>query len=286
MATFAQRIRIFLEMIKFEHTVFALPFALTGALLAARGLPTWRQVGWIVAAAVFARTAAMSFNRWADAALDAQNPRTRSRAIPQGLLSKNFALGVTLLCCIGFVASAYALNWLAFSLSPVALLILLGYSYTKRFTSLSHFVLGLALGLAPAGAWIAVKGTLELPAILLTCSVITWVAGFDIIYACQDFDFDKQVGLYSIPARLGIKRALQLSALLHVLTVLFLVCVGMSSGLGSWYYAGVASAAALLWYEHHVVHPEDLSRLEVAFFTANSWVGVAIFGFTALDLFM
>lgn len=279
-----RRIGIFLEMIKFEHTVFALPFALTGALLGARGLPTARQLLLIVAAAVCARTAAMSFNRWADAHYDALNPRTSQRAIPQGLLTKRFALGATILSALGFLVCAYALNYLAFLLSPVALFVLLGYSYTKRFTSLSHFVLGLALGIAPAGAWIAVRGTLELPAVLLSLAVLSWVAGFDLIYACQDVEFDRRYGLYSVPARLGIPRALKLSALLHSFTVVLLLAVGLVAALGVFYFFGVACVGALFCYEHRLVHPEDLSRLDVAFFTANSWVGMIVLVFTALDL--
>ncbi|MCX7625525.1 MAG: putative 4-hydroxybenzoate polyprenyltransferase [Candidatus Sumerlaeaceae bacterium] len=281
-----QRIGVFLEMIKFEHTVFALPFALTGAMLAAGGLPTLRQLVFIVAAAVCARTAAMSFNRWADARYDALNPRTSQRAIPTGLVSESFALGATILCSLGFVLCAYALNWLAFVLSPVALLVLLGYSYTKRFTSLSHFVLGLALGIAPAGAWIAVKGNLGWPAVLLSLAVLSWVAGFDLIYACQDVEFDKRYGLYSVPARFGVQKALRLSAFLHSFTVVLLASVGIVAGLGWLYFLGVACVVGLLWYEHHLVHPEDLSRLDIAFFTANSWVGMIVLAFTAADLFV
>ncbi len=284
--TMLRRLRIFLEMIKFEHTVFALPFALTGALLASRGIPPWDKLLWIVAAAVCARTAAMSFNRWADAELDAQNPRTQMRAIPQGLLSKRFALVVTIVCSLAFMGCALALNRLAFALSPVALVVLLGYSYMKRVSSLSHFVLGLALGIAPAGAWIAVTGSLGLPAVLLSLAVLTWVAGFDLIYACQDCDFDRQAGLYSVPARIGIKIALQLSILMHVFTVMLLIAVGVSAQLGWIYYAGVVVTAGLLIWEHRLVHPGDLSRLEQAFFTVNSWVGVSMFAFTALDLYL
>jgi 4-hydroxybenzoate polyprenyltransferase len=280
------RLRIFLEMIKFEHTVFALPFALTGALLAARGIPPLDKLFWIVAAAVCARTAAMSFNRWADAELDAQNPRTRNRPIPRGLLSRQFALAMTVGCSLGFVGCAFALNWLAFTLSPVALVILLGYSYTKRFTALSHFVLGLALGLAPAGAWIGVTGTLGWPPVLMTAAVVAWVAGFDLIYACQDYDFDRRTGLFSVPARIGIHGALRLSAMMYTLAVALLVLVGILDGRGGWYYAGVAVVAALLYWEHRLVHPEDLSRLEMAFFTVNSWVGMSVLAFSALDLFL
>ncbi len=280
------RLRIFLEMIKFEHTVFALPFALAGALMAAKGLPPADKILWIVAAAVCARTAAMSFNRYADAEIDARNPRTQERAIPKGLLRREFALWMTVLCSLAFVGCAAALNRLAFLLSPVALLVVLGYSYTKRFTSLSHFILGLALGIAPAGAWIGVKGTLEWPAVVLSLAVLAWVAGFDLIYACQDVQFDRQFGLYSIPARFGISTALRLSSILHGFTVILLGLSGYLAGLGSWFYVGVVAIAGLLVYDHLLVHPDDLSRLEQAFFTVNSWVGVTMFAFTALDVFL
>ncbi|MGC8741629.1 MAG: UbiA-like polyprenyltransferase [Candidatus Sumerlaeaceae bacterium] len=284
--TLLQRVRIFLEMIKFEHTVFALPFALASALIAAKGMPPMDKLLWITGAAVCARTAAMSFNRYADAELDAWNPRTQGRAIPQGLLSREFALGMTILCSAAFVGCAAALNRLALFLSPVALLVVLGYSYTKRFTSLSHFILGLGLGIAPAGAWIGIKGTLGWPAVLLSLAVITWVAGFDLIYACQDFEFDRRFGLYSVPARFGVAVALHLSAALHVLTVILLALAGAAAGLGWWYYVGVLVVACLLVYDHRLVQPGDLSLLEQAFFTVNSWVGVTVFAFTALDVLL
>jgi 4-hydroxybenzoate polyprenyltransferase len=284
--SFGLKILIFLEMIKFEHSVFALPFALTGALLAAGGWPPLDKLLWIVAAAVFARTAAMSFNRWADAHIDAQNPRTQNRAIPQGKLSPQFALAVTVGCSAAFVFSAWKLNMLAFYLSPLALLILLGYSYTKRITSLSHVILGLALGLAPAGAWIAIRGSLDLPPVLLAIAVICWTAGFDLIYSCQDYDFDRKYGLYSIPARYGVRVALRLSSFLHACTILFLVLTGITAHCGVWYYLGVVCVAGLLYYDHLLVHPEDLSRLEAAFFTVNSWVGVVVFAFTLLDFLL
>jgi 4-hydroxybenzoate polyprenyltransferase len=275
-----------LEMIKFQHTIFALPFALTGMLLAARGIPRAWTVLWIVAAAVFARTAAMSFNRWADAAIDARNPRTSARAIPAGVLSRNFALWTAIVASALFILSAGMLNALALALSPVALAVLLGYSYTKRLTSLSHFVLGLALGIAPVGAWVAVQGNISLVSILLGIGVMLWTAGFDVIYSCQDYDIDRSEGLRSIPASVGLRSALRISSVLHVLAVGALAGAGLLAGLGWLYYAGVGIAAALLLAEHMVVNPSDPSRIELAFFTINSWVGVSILVFTALDLFV
>ena len=275
-----------LEMIKFQHTIFALPFALTGALLAAGGLPSFRTLALIVAAAVFARTAAMSFNRWADAALDARNPRTADRAIPAGELRRPFVLGVALGSAGLFVICAALLNPLALWLSPVALVVLLGYSYTKRFTSFAHFVLGAALGIAPVGAWIAVRGDVNATPILLGLGVLVWTAGFDLIYACQDVEFDVREGLFSIPARLGVPRALLLSRALHFAAVATFIGAGVVYGSGSLYFIGVGGVALLLTAEHLIVNPRDLSRINVAFFTVNSWVGMVIFVATAADLWM
>ena len=277
---------VLLEMIKFQHTVFALPFALTGAVLAADGIPALRVLALVVAASVCARTAAMSFNRWADAAIDARNPRTADRAIPTGQLRRPFVLAVALGSAALFVLCAAMLNPLALSLSPVALLVLLGYSYTKRFTWAAHFVLGLALGIAPIGAWIAVRGDLAAAPLLLGLGVMLWTAGFDLIYACQDHDFDVREGLHSIPARFGIAAALGASRALHAAAVAAFVAAGMTVGAGVPYFAGVAVAAALLLAEHLIVNPRDLTRINVAFFTVNSWVGVVIFVATAADLWM
>ena len=277
---------VMLEMIKFQHTIFALPFALTGALWAAGGLPSFRSLALIVAASVCARTAAMSFNRWADAALDARNPRTANRAIPTGELRRPFVLGVALGSALLFVICAALLNPLAFWLSPIALIVLLGYSYTKRFTSFAHFVLGAALGIAPVGAWIAVRGDVTATPILLGLAVMIWTAGFDLIYACQDVEFDVREGLYSIPARLGIGHALLLSRLLHVGTVATFIAAGVAYGAGSFYFIGVGAVALLLTAEHLIVNPRDLSRINVAFFTVNSWVGMVIFVASAADLWM
>lgn len=277
---------VLLEMIKFRHTVFALPFALTGAILAAGGIPALRVLALVVAASVCARTAAMSFNRWADASIDARNPRTADRAIPAGRLRRPFVLAVALGSAALFVLCAALLNPLAFALSPVALLVLLGYSYTKRFTWAAHFVLGLALGIAPVGAWIAVRGEFAAAPLLLGLGVMLWTAGFDLIYACQDHDFDAREGLHSIPARFGIAAAFGASRALHAAAVAAFVATGMAVGAGLPYYAGVAVAGALLLAEHLIVNPRDLTRIHIAFFTVNSWVGVVIFVATASDLWM
>ncbi len=275
---------IVLEMIKFQHTVFALPFAFSAMLLAADGLPGWRTVFWIVAACVFARTAAMSFNRWADRRIDTKNPRTADRAIPAGLLSDRFVLLFSVLSAIGFVVSAGMLNNLALALSPLALLILFGYSYAKRFTSFAHFILGMALALAPVGAWVAVRAEIGFAAVLLGLGVMLWTAGFDLIYACQDVEVDRRDGLYSIPSRLGINTALTLSRALHVAAVGLFALAGNVVDAGWPYYAGVAVAGVLLVAEHVVVDPTDMKRINIAFFTINSWVGVAIFAGTAIDI--
>jgi 4-hydroxybenzoate polyprenyltransferase len=271
------KIRLTLEMIKFEHSVFALPFALTGALLARRGLPTWRELGWIVVAMVGARSAAMTFNRIADLRLDALNPRTEARALPAGQLSLGFAVAFTLVSCALLVLAAYELNPLAFKLSPVAIVFLLGYSFVKRFTVLSHLVLGLCLGISPPAAWIALRGDLSLSVLLLGAAVTLWVGGFDIIYACQDVEFDHALGLHSIPRRYGIRAALYVSALLHVGTLALLIAVARREGLGGIAFGGLAAVAALLAYEHALVKPSDLSRVNAAFFTVNGFISLLFF---------
>jgi len=276
--------RTALEMIKFEHSVFALPFALTGALLARRGLPSWRELLWIVVAMVAARSAAMTFNRIADRKLDALNPRTRTRALPVGHLSVGFAVGFTIVSCALLVFAAYELNPLAFKLSPLAIVILLGYSFTKRFTLLSHLILGLCLGMSPAAAWIALRGDLSASVLLLGAAVLLWVAGFDIIYACQDVEFDHTLGLHSIPKRYGIRAALWVSALLHVGTLALLVSVARMENLGWIATAGLAVVAALLAYEHSLVKPSDLSRVNAAFFTVNGFISILFFLTWAADL--
>ena len=272
---FLGKLKTVLDMIKFEHSVFALPFALTGAMLAVResGLP-WVMVagkfGWIVLAMVAARSAAMAFNRVADADIDALNPRTRIRAIPAGVVTKSFTWGFIVFWSGVLVLAAYMLNPLCLKLAPVALAVVLGYSYTKRFTALSHLVLGFALGIAPAAAWIAIRGTLDPPILLLTAAVMFWTAGFDIIYSCQDHEFDAVAGLHSIPRALGIKNALRVSRLLHVVMVLLLVWLSQLMGLGPLSWVGIAVVATLLLYEHSLVKPNDLSRVNAAFFTVNA----------------
>ena len=291
MSTAASNIRTTLEMIKIEHTLFALPFAFLGAVLAARGftatgLPTLWQALWITAAMVGARSAAMAFNRIADREYDAANPRTRTRAIPAGLLSVSFVWAFTLAASALFFVAAAMLNRLTLLLSPVALASVLLYSYTKRFTSLSHVALGWCLSIAPTGAWVAVRGSLESAVpLLLSLVVLLWTAGFDVLYACQDYDFDRAAGLRSIPARVGLAPALWVSRLLHAGAFAALVGLYFLSGLGWLALAGVAATGALLVYQHSLVRADDLSRLNAAFFTTNAFVSVillATFGGAAL----
>jgi len=273
-------------MIKWEHSVFALPFALCGAMLAAGGFPTGHQLLWIVIAMVGARSAAMAFNRLADASIDAANPRTRTRALPSGHLSPLF-VGTFVVVSSGILVLAAAqLNRLALWLSPVALAVLLLYSYTKRFTRWSHLVLGFALGIAPAAAWIAVRGSLDWRILLLTAAVTFWVAGFDVLYACQDFEFDRDAGLHSIPRHLGIRRALWVARAFHVVMLALLIALLWSFGLGKLAVAGVAVVAALLAYEHSLVSSDDLSKLNAAFFTMNGVISVLFFFFVAGDLLL
>jgi 4-hydroxybenzoate polyprenyltransferase len=270
-------------MIKWEHSIFALPFALCGAMLAANGLPSARQLFWIVVAMVSARSAAMAFNRLVDADYDAANPRTAMRALPAGTLSRTFVAFFVVISAAVLVLAAYELNWLAFRLSPVALAIVLLYSYTKRFTRWSHLVLGFALGVAPAAAWIAVKGNLDLRILLLTFAVTFWVAGFDVLYACQDIEFDRTAKLYSLPSRLGIKRSLLVARLLHFTMFLFLLLLLPVFGLGTIALVGITAVALLLGYEHSLVKADDLSKLDAAFFTMNGVIAVAFFVFVAAD---
>src|SRR5579864_884712 len=281
-----QSLRVTLEMIKWEHSIFALPFALCGAMLAAGGFPTAHQLIWIVVAMVAARSAAMAFNRLADAAIDASNPRTRTRALPAGQLTPSFVTTFVVVSSAVFIVAASQLNRLSLWLSPVALAVLLLYSYTKRFTRWSHLVLGFALGIAPAAAWIAVRGSLDLRILLLTAAVTFWVAGFDVLYACQDFDFDRQTGLHSIPRHLGIRRALWVARGFHLIMLALLVALLWSFGLGKFAILGVAIVAALLAYEHSLVSSDDLSRLNAAFFTMNGVISVLFFLFVAGDLLL
>jgi 4-hydroxybenzoate polyprenyltransferase len=277
-------IKTALEMIKWEHSIFALPFALSAAMLAASGLPTLPQVIWIIVCMVSARSAAMAFNRLADAQIDAANPRTATRAIPAGVLSGRFVAIFVLFFCLVFVLAAAQLNRLTFMLSPVALAVVLLYSYTKRFTRWSHLVLGFALGIAPAAAWIAVRGSLDPRILILTAAVTFWVGGFDMLYACQDIDFDRANRLNSVPQSFGIPRALTLARLLHITMLVLLVALVLTFGLGKIAMAGVLAVALLLAYEHSLVSSHDLSKLNAAFFTMNGVIAVVFFLFIAADL--
>lgn len=264
-------------MIKIEHTLFALPFAFLGALLAANGLPTFRQVLWIVVAMVGARSAAMAFNRIADRNIDARNPRTATRAIPAGLLSVGFVWAFTIVSAAVFLVAAAMLNRLTLLLAPVALASVLLYSFTKRWTQFSHIVLGWCLSIAPTGAWIAVRGEIGSPVpLLLSLVVLLWTAGFDILYACQDYDFDRREGLRSIPARVGISRALWIARALHAAAFLALLWLYVLTGLGALAFAGVIATGALLVYQHRLVRADDLGRLNAAFFTTNAFVSVIL----------
>jgi len=266
-----------LGMIKFEHTFFALPFAFLGAILAANGLPTGWQILWITVAMVGARSAAMTFNRIVDREIDAANPRTSNRELPQGKLSVGFAWGFLIASIAIFVGAAYMLNWLTLVLSPVALAFVLGYSYAKRFTSLAHVLLGIALSIAPSAAWIAVRGSLldEIP-ILLSVFVLMWTAGFDVLYACQDLDYDRSAGLRSIPARYGIRSALRIARLFHLQAFIVLSIFYLATGLGLPALVGVFAVGILLIYQHTLVKADDLSRLNAAFFTTNAFVSVIL----------
>ena len=267
-----------LEMIKFEHTLFALPFAFLGAVMAANGLPTWQQILWITLAMVGARSAAMTFNRIADREIDAKNPRTANRELPSGKLSVGFAW-VFLFVSIGiFLLAAYSLNWLTFILSPVALVSVLGYSYAKRFTAFAHLLLGWALAIAPTAAWIAVRGAIdsEIP-LLLSLFVLMWTGGFDVMYACQDYEFDRKAGLHSIPARFGIGRSLWMARLFHFQAFVVLLLLYLASGLGWVALIGVGAVALLLVYQHTLVKAHDLSKMNAAFFTTNAFVSIILF---------
>jgi len=278
--------RTTLEMIKWEHSIFALPFALTAMLLAAHGLPAARTIGWILVAMVSARSSAMAFNRWADADLDAANPRTLMRAIPAGLLSRQFVLGFTLIAVLVFLLAAEQLNRLTLILSPVVLVVLLGYSYLKRITRWSHLGLGLALGLAPAAAWIAVRGSLDPRILVLAAAVTLWAGGFDVLYACQDYEHDRIAGLNSLPQAHGLAAAFWTARLMHLAMIGLLVWFGILFGFGRAGWAGIAIVALLLGYEHAIVSPRDLRRLNAAFFTMNGVIAMAFFSFVAADLWM
>jgi 4-hydroxybenzoate polyprenyltransferase len=273
-------------MIRFSHSIFALPFALASAALAARAGFRWSQIGWIVLAMVGARSAAMGFNRLADQAIDARNPRTAGRELPRGALARAEVLGFVVLSAGVLVLAAWRLNPLCLALSPLALAIVFSYSYTKRFTSLSHLVLGLALGVAPVGAWLGLRGGFAPEPLVLGLAVLLWVAGFDVIYACQDTEFDRREGLHSLPARLGIARALVLSRAFHACAVLLLLSLYAVTPLHPVYLLGMAAVAGLLAYEHHLVRADDLSRVDLAFFNLNGWISVGYFVTTLLAVLL
>jgi 4-hydroxybenzoate polyprenyltransferase len=274
----ASRIRTVLEMIKFEHSVFALPFALVGALLAAHftthGWPTLRQLVWIIVAMVTARTAAMTINRIVDLRYDKENPRTKMRALATGALTVSFAWAFTAIAVVLFFIAAWELNFLSLELAPLALAILFFYSYTKRFTNWSHLFLGFALGISPAAAWIAVTGSLDWRMLILCAAVTLWVGGFDVLYACQDVQFDAEAGLFSVPKKFGIANALLISRLMHVGVVILLSWLAASFGLPWPAWAGIVVVAALLGYEHSLVKADDLSKLNAAFFAVNGYISM------------
>ena len=275
-----------LEMIKWEHSIFALPFALAGAMLAAAGWPEWSKVVWIVVCMVTARSAAMAFNRWADAQLDAANPRTAGRAIPAGALSRRFVAGFTVVMSLAFILAAAQLNRATLFLSPVVLAVLLLYSYTKRFTRWSHLVLGLALGIAPAAAWIAIRGSLDPRIVVLTAAVLFWVGGFDVLYACQDMAHDREVGLKSVPGTWGIRTAFWIARFMHLIMLGLLCWLLQLFELNAIAWVGVAAVAMLLLYEHLIISPTDLRRLNAAFFTMNGIISMVFFLFVAAALLL
>jgi len=274
----ASRIKTVLEMIKFEHSVFALPFALTGALLAARATrhawPSLSQILWIVVAMVAARSAAMTMNRIADIRYDRENPRTKQRALPTGALSLQFAWLFTLVAVALFFVAAWRLNPLALKLAPLAIAILFFYSFTKRFTSWSHLFLGFALGISPAAAWIAITGGLDARMLILCAAVTLWVGGFDVLYACQDIDYDRSAGLLSVPKKFGIAKALRIARGMHIGVIALLGWLAFSFGLPWPAWAGIAVVASLLAYEHSLVKADDLSKLDAAFFTVNGYISM------------
>jgi 4-hydroxybenzoate polyprenyltransferase len=286
MSSFWKSTTATLEMIKWEHSVFALPFALTGAVLAAGGWPPLRVLGWIVVCMVAARSAAMAFNRLVDRRLDAANPRTAMRALPAGMLSAGFVGGFVLAGAVVFVAAAAMLNRLSLELAPVALLVLLAYSFMKRLTRWSHMVLGLALGIAPAAAWIAVRGTLDARIVVLTAAVLLWVGGFDVLYACQDFDHDRSVGLHSIPQAFGLETSFWIARAMHLGMLVLLGWLIVLFGLGTIAIVGVGVVATLLVYEHSIISPRDMRRMNAAFFTLNGIISMLFFGFVAADVLL
>jgi len=279
-----KKLPVFLEMIKFEHTVFALPFAYIGALLTNKQIPTGHDLLWITVAMVGARTAAMSLNRIIDRHIDARNPRTANRALPRGLLSVTEVWSYTIISLALLLLAAFNLSPLAVKLFPLVVAILVGYSYTKRFTWASHLWLGAALGFAPLGSWIAITNRVDLAPVLLAGGVLFWVAGFDIIYACLDYEFDRQNGLYSIPAQFGLRRALQISTLFHIISPALFIAAGMVLKLGVLYFTGIGIAVVLLIYQHLIVTPVNLARINIAFFNLNAALSISMLLFTLADI--
>jgi len=273
-------------MIKWEHSVLTLPFGLTGAVLAARGIPNLHTSIWIIVALMAARSAAMAFNRLVDADIDAENPRTKIRALPAGKLSKQFVLGFVVVTSVVLMLAAWQLNPLSFYLSPVALAIVFFYSFTKRFTRWAHVVLGLAMGIAPAAAWIAVRGTFDPRILLLTGAVVFWGAGFDILYSCQDYEFDRDANVYSVPKAFGIRNSLLIARVFHLVTVVLLAAMVVAFGLGKIAMVGVGIVAMLLIYEHSLVKHDDLSRVNAAFFTTNGFISMGFLLFVAADVML
>ncbi len=282
------KIKVFLEMIKFEHTLFALPFAFMGAVLGSvvqlKHLPSWAQIGWIILAMVGARSAAMGLNRVIDKAIDKRNPRTANRAIPSGQITSREAFWFILLSFAVLFIATSQLSRLALELLPLAVFFLVFYSYTKRFTWTCHLILGLTIALAPLGGWVAVTGSINGTALVFYVTVALWTAGFDVIYACQDIEFDRSEGLHSIPGRFGLNKALMIAKALHGLTAIGLISLFLLTDLSWWYLAGTLIAGAILYYEHMLVSPRDLSKLNLAFFTMNGALSIVIFVFTLIDL--
>ena len=283
MNSVAEKIVLYLRMIKFPHSIFALPFAFTAAIMAAEGIPTLRKIFWITFAMVGARSAAMGLNRIIDREIDLANPRTRNREIPKGVIKVSEAVLFTIISFAVLVLSAYMLNPLCLKLSPAAITVLFLYSYTKRFTWATHFVLGLALSAAPLGAWIAIRGTFDAEILPITIAIVFWLAGFDTLYALQDIDFDKSHGLYSIPRRFGIKKALLLARIFHLITFLLLLFSGLLFDRNIFYWVGMAVVAGMFIYEHSLVKENDLSKLDIAFFNMNGYISITVFVFTFLD---
>lgn len=281
-----KRISVIFELIKFSHTIFSLPFVIMSIFVAANGVPSTRQTLIIIFAVTMARSCAMSFNRLIDTKFDGSNKRTAYRVTYQRFIGRSFLWFFAITCAVLFVISAGLLNKLSLYMTPLALIVLFGYSYTKRFTNASHFVLGAALGMAPIGAWVGITGEIGLPAVVIGFAVLFWTAGFDVIYACQDFDHDKMMGLFSIPKRFGIKTALTISLFLHILTVLLLFSLNLYTDLGYIYFIGVCGVTGLLFYEHTLVKPQDLSKINIAFFSVNGMISIGLMVVTIIDIFV